>query len=42
MPRKSIDIRAADHPLLPARTGLGRAQDMGQGTRPLRVLRAVP
>ena len=53
MPRKSLDIRFTDHPLvkgkgqlrlslLPARTGPGRAREKGQGTSPLRVLRAAP
>ena len=53
MPRKSLDIRFTDDPLvkgkgplrlslLPARTGLGGAQDPGQGTSPLPVLRAAP
>ena len=53
MPRKSLDIRFTDNPLvkgkghlrlslLPARTGLGGAQNSGQGTSPLRVLRAAP
>lgn len=46
MPRKPIDIKTTDYPViwkrglctlfpLPAGTGLGRAQIMGQGTGPL-------
>ena len=52
MPRKSLDIRFTDYPIYmerccapflpPARTGVGRAHKMGQGTSPLRVLRAEP
>ncbi len=52
MPRKSLDIRLTDYPipwsasvladLPPARTGAGRARETGQGTCPLRVLRAAP
>ena len=53
MPRKSLDIRFTDNPLVmrkkhlllslpPARTGLGVAQVSGQGTSPLQVLRAAP
>ncbi len=53
MPRKSLDIRPTDDhgpkercckrlSLPPARAGLGSAQETGQGTGPLRVLRAAP
>ena len=52
MPRKSLDISLSEHPYpsekglpfsaLPAWTGLGRAQQVGQGTGPLRVFRAEP
>ena len=49
---KALDKRLSDYPLVwkrgsplflpPARTGLGGAQGTGQGTCPLRVLRAEP
>lgn len=49
MPRKPIDIKPTDYPViwkrglrtlfpLPAGTGLGRAQVMGQGTGPYTVV----
>ncbi len=53
MPQKSIDIRLTEHPLsrkggncalfLPSgEDGFGQSPIMGQGTSPLRVLRAAP
>ena len=53
MPRKSIDIRLTDNPIQQERgncalflpsgeDGFGQSPKMGQGTSPLRVLRAVP
>ena len=53
MPRKSIDIRLTDHPLQQKRgkctlflhsgeDGFGQSPKLGQGTGPLRVLRAAP
>ena len=53
MPRKSIDIRLTDYPVKQKRgncalflpsgeDGFGQNPKMGQGTSPLRVLRAAP
>ena len=53
MPRKSIDIKFTDNPIQQKRgnralflpsgeDGFGQSPIMGQGTSPLRVLRAAP
>lgn len=53
MPRKSIDIRLTEYPVQQKRgnsllflpsgeDGSGQSPEMGQGTSPLRVLRAEP
>lgn len=53
MPRKPIDIKFSEHPVQQKRgncalflpsgeDGFGQSPNLGQGTSPLRVLRAAP